>query len=111
MIKAFVILALICSITSTTVSAKKEIQRFDFNSVLCLITSEQIIDSVKIIINLIKNGEWMRIFEYLVRYYPDIQIEVNKCLNPDTVLKGINVEYQQCLKKFPRNYCAKYLDD
>jgi hypothetical protein len=72
MIKAFVIFALICSITSTTISEKTEIQRFDFNTVLCLITSEQLIDSVKIIINLIKNEEWMRIFEYLVRYYHDI---------------------------------------
>ena len=111
MIKAFVILALICSITSTTISEKKEIQRFDFNTVLCLITSEQLIDSVKIIINLIKNEEWMRIFEYLVRYYPDIQIEVNKCLNQDTVLKRINVEFQECVKKFHINYCAKFLKD
>lgn len=51
----------------------------------------------------------MKIFEYLVRYYPDIKIEVNKCLNPETVLKGINIEYQKCIKKFNKNYCAQYL--
>ena len=111
MIKAFVIFALICSITSTTVPEKKEIQSFDWNNVLCLITSEQLITSVKIVINLINNSEWNRIIEYLVTNFSDIKIELDKCMNPDTVLKGMNIQYQQCIKKFSKEYCSKYLED
>lgn len=104
MIKAFLILVLVCTITSSDVPEKTENEGLNWEEFWCLITSEQLIKSAKIIINLAKKSEWNRILEYFNVYFSDIKDALEVCFPSDTVLTKPKSIYKKCV----RGICEEY---
>ena len=111
MLKSFIILALICSITPITV--QNELQKassFNWNSISCLLTSSKLLTAIKQIIELVKTSQWSELVEFVISNFYSIQAAVDKCFMDETTLKSFNLSYQQCIVRHPRPYCSQYLD-
>ena len=113
MLKSIIILALICSITPITV--QNELQKsssfFNWNAIKCLMSSTKLITAIKQLIELVKTSQWSEMVEYVMSNYYSIQAAVDGCFTGETNLKSSDLSYKRCLRRFPKSYCDKYLND
>lgn len=108
MLKAFIILALVCSISSATVPVEKNLEGFNWEAIKCLITSEKLIDTFKQVIQLIKKFDFNEIIAFVFTNYAEVVAEVDKCFGKEISLESFNWQYQQCIRFYPQHFCSQY---
>lgn len=111
MLKAFVLVALICFIRPIDVPQNDELDlAVSWKNIECLLMSEEIRKTVVDIFSLVNQQEWADLIPFLFARYPAVKKEVLECMELKTEpTLALNYKYLQCIMIYPKYFCQKYL--
>ena len=78
---------LFLSLIALSSSQEVVLQTTPLDFVKCVLSSETLVEDLKKVIELVKEGDCMKLILGLIEMFPKAYEEVNKCLNSEVILK------------------------